>query len=319
VRRRPENTLSNLIHQPVMLNRVAELFSNCPAGVLIDATISGGGHLKGVFRVSGDRFRYIGFDLDGLSLKQTKKDFAKLGLKAELVKANFSEISEYLQRRKISTISAILYDLGISSYQIDNPERGFSYLADGPLSMSFDDTRKLAAADLIAKLSEKELADLFKSYGQERRARSLSKAIKKYPEKITTTGQLAQIIRSVVKDRFFIKTAAKCFMAIRIRVNNEFENIEKSLAGVLPLLAFGGRAIVISYNSLEDGLVKRIFKKFSGKCICPPGLPACQCGKQKLVRPVFAKPIRADPDEVLNNRRAHSARLRVVERIETTS
>ena len=318
-RRWPGKSSYSMKHQPVMANRVVKLLSGCPDGVFVDATVGAGGHLIEVYRAHGNRFKYIGFDLDGLALKQAKHNITKIGLEAELTKSNFTEIADHLQKRKISSISAVLYDLGIGSFQIDNPNRGFSYLGDGPLSMSFDDDEKLVAANLIDSLDENDLTRLFKSFGQERKARSLSKAIKKYPDKITTTGQLAQIIRSTVGGRSFVKTAARIFQAVRIKVNDEFENIRKSLEAVLPYLVPGGVAMVITYHSLEDGHVKRIFKKFSGKCVCPPGMPECRCGKQKLVRLVYSKPVKPDPEEIAINSRARSAKLRVVEKIETAS
>ncbi len=177
----------------------------------------------------------------------------------------------------------------------------------------------LTAKDIIDSKSEKELTDLFRTYGQEPKSKALSKAIKNYSERITTTGQLADIIRSVVGDRKFIKAASRIFQALRITVNDELAHIKKGLESALPLLASGGKAMVISYHSLEDGLVKRIFKKFSGKCVCPPKTPQCRCGKIKLIRPVFAKPLIPDAKEIAINTRARSAKMRIVERIGQTT
>jgi 16S rRNA (cytosine1402-N4)-methyltransferase len=217
--------------------------------------------------------------------------------------------------KKIESLSAILYDLGISSHQIDNPASGFSYLKDGPLGLSFDNSRPYAAAQLIEELSEQQLTELLRTYGQEPRARSLAKAIKNSPGKIETTGQLASIIRKISGDRFFIKTASRIFQALRISVNDELGNIRKSIDSILPLLKPGGRAIVISYHSLEDGLIKQLFRKYSGRCICTGKIIQCQCGAQKLMKLVTAKPIQPDVDEVAANPRARSAKMRVVERI----
>jgi len=185
--------------------------------------------------------------------------------------------------------------------------------------MAFDERQDLQATDLIAQLGEGELAAIIKQYGQERRAKTLARAIKKHPGPLTSTGELGEIIRSVVGDRYFIKTASRVFQAIRIKVNNELEGIKLGLESTLPMLTVGGRVAVISYHSLEDGVVKRTFKKYSGKCVCPPGLPECRCGKQKLVKPVVKKPIEPEAEEIEKNPRARSAKLRVVERIETTS
>jgi 16S rRNA (cytosine1402-N4)-methyltransferase len=302
-----------------MADRVVEFLATCPDGVLVDATVGAGGHLKEIYKACGSKFEYFGFDLDHRILEQTRQDFADRLIKAELVQANFSSIADYLQRREISEISAVFYDLGIGSYQIDEPRRGFSYLAEGPLTMSFDEDSRIKAVDLIDSLSENELASLFKTYGQERQAKRIARAIKRNPAKITTTGELADLIRSAVGDRFFIKTAARIFMALRIKVNNELENIEKSLETVVPLLKPRGRAAVISYHSIEDGIVKKVFKKFRGRCICPSGLPECRCGKRKIIFPVTKKPVLASSEEVGINPRARSAKLRVVEKIETAA
>jgi 16S rRNA (cytosine1402-N4)-methyltransferase len=315
MRRWPKKYLSERAHLPVMKSEVVDLLKSCPSGVFVDATLGEGGHMLAVFKAYGDHFKYFGIDLNSKALDLAGKTFTSHGLDAELVKLNFSEIARFLQRREINSISAILFDLGTGSYQIDDPEQGFSYLKDGPLSLSFNDDNKTAAMDLIESLNKEELTEVFRSYGQEPKAKRIARAIKGYPQKITTTGQLSEVIRSVVGSRYFVKTAARVFQALRIKVNDELGNIQKGLENVLPLLMVGGRAIVISYHSLEDGLVKRIFKKYSGKCICPSNTLECRCGKRKLVHPVFAKPLRSGPDEIANNPRARSAKLRVVEKI----
>jgi 16S rRNA (cytosine1402-N4)-methyltransferase len=181
--------------------------------------------------------------------------------------------------------------------------------------MAFDDSDLLAASKLISEVSEKKLKDLLREYGEERRAGAIARAIKTYGGIIETTGQLARIIRSTVGERSFVKTAARVFQALRIKVNREFENITKGLDEMLPLIAPGGRALVITYHSLEDHLVRKIFKKFSGKCICPPKMPECRCGKVELFRSVTEQPLIPEDKEVALNPRARSAKLRVVERI----
>ncbi|MCP4583338.1 MAG: 16S rRNA (cytosine(1402)-N(4))-methyltransferase RsmH [candidate division Zixibacteria bacterium] len=315
MRRWPERSLSDEIHLPVLADKVVEQLSSCPDGFFIDATVGAGGHLKAVSKAHGKRFRYFGFDLDNSVLQRTENHLTQMGIEVELINSNFSNVTDFLQGRGISTISAILYDLGIGSFQIDDPKRGFSYLQDGPLSMSFDGSSASTAADIIESRSEKELVDLFRTYGEEPKAKILARTIKNNPERITTTGQLADILRSVVGDRRFIKTASRIFQALRIKVNDELAHIEKGLESILPLMATGGKAMVISYHSLEDGLVKRIFKKFSGKCVCPPKMPECRCGTVKLVRPVFTKPLIPDAKEIAVNRRARSAKMRIVEKI----
>jgi 16S rRNA (cytosine1402-N4)-methyltransferase len=315
MRRSPARSLSNGLHIPVMTAQVKQYLHGCPPGIFVDATLGGGGHTIAVYKNFRDVFSCIGFDLDAQALERTKQTFKGEGVVAELVKSNFAQIADYLTMKKIDSISAILYDLGVSSHQIDNPASGFSYLQDGPLGLSFDNDRPYAAAQLIEELSEQQLTELFWTYGQESRARTLVKAIKNNPDKIETTGQLASIIRKVSGDRFFIKTASRIFQALRISVNDELGSIRKSIDSIIPLLAPKGRAIVISYHSLEDGLVKQLFKKYSGKCICPGKVIQCRCGARQLVKLVTSKPIQPDADEIAANPRARSAKMRVVERI----
>jgi 16S rRNA (cytosine1402-N4)-methyltransferase len=304
-----------MLHQPVMLNQVIELLAPCPAGVMVDATVGAGGHLKGIFEAYGAKFKYFGFDLDGLILGHTRKILADCGLEAELIKANYTDITDILKKKGYDSISAALFDFGIGSHQIDDSSRGFSYLEDGPLTMSFDEQSGQSAAAVIKNLDEKQLASLFKSLGQEKKARLLAKRIKNSPVEIATTGQLAGIIRDTVGDRFFVKTASRVFQALRIAVNHELDNISRGLEQTILGLAAGGRLIAISYHSLEDGLVKRMFKKYSGRCVCPAGVPQCNCGKVKLVKIITGKPLGPDPEECRQNPRARSARLRVVEKI----
>lgn len=315
MRRWLEKSSSNPLHLPVMVEKVVEVVTDCPDGVFVDATVGAGGHLRAVFKAHGNRFQYLGFDIDARILVQTKGLLSRQGIKAELINTNFKKIVWHLQRRGITKISAVLFDLGIGSFQIDDPSRGFSYLQDGPLSMSFDGSDSLAASKMLAGLGEKDLIKLLKDYGEEPKAIAIARAIKNNVGIIETTGQLAQIIRSVAGDRRFVRTAARVFQALRIKVNEEFENITKGLDKLLPIIAPGGRALVITYHSLEDHLVKRIFKKFSGKCICPPKVPECRCGKVNFFRPVFDKPLIPEDKEVALNPRARSAKLRVVERI----
>jgi 16S rRNA (cytosine1402-N4)-methyltransferase len=315
MRRSPARFLSDGMHLPVMVAQVKHYLQGCPPGIFVDATLGGGGHTIAIQKNFNDVFSCIGFDLDIQALERTKQTFKQEGVEAELVNSNFAQIADHLAMKKIKSISAILYDLGISSQQIDNPDSGFSYLQDGPLGLSFDINRPYAAAELIESLSERQLTELFWTYGEEPRAKSLAKAIKGAPGKIQTTGQLSTVIRQCSGDRFFIKTASRVFQALRISVNDELGSIQKSLDSTIPLLAPGGRAIVISYHSLEDGLVKRIFRKYSGKCTCSGKVIECQCGAQKLVKLVTSKPIQPDAEEIAANPRARSAKMRVVEKI----
>lgn len=315
MRRSPEKHSSEELHVPVLLREVVDIIDGCPDGVVIDGTVGAGGHLKAICGAYGDRFKYYGFDLDNGILNKTRKLILDRGFEAELINANYKEIVLHLQRKGIESISAVLLDLGIGSFQIDNSSRGFSYLKDGPLSMAFDDSNILAASAMIKKLSEKELRNVLYEYGEEPKSRYIARAIKEFSEPLNTTEQLSSIIRSVVGNRAFIKTAARVFQALRIKVNAEFDNLFEGLDKLLPRVAPGGRALIITYHSLEDHLVKRIIKKFTGRCICPPRLPECRCGMEKLFKLSPRKPILPAKDEIDSNPRARSAKLRVIERI----
>ncbi len=295
--------------------RVVEHLRGCPPGYFIDATLGAGGHLRAVYREFRDRFSYIGFDLDGEVIENTRKLLYREGIKAQLVQKNFSEIADYMTREGKSPISAVLYDLGLSSMQIDDPDKGFSYLHDGPLRLAFDPKQTRTAADLIGASDEAALYRILRDYGQEPRAKSIAKAIKAEGRAITTTSELSAIIRRVVGSRSFLKTAARVFQALRIEVNDELANLEQSLQSIIPSIQLGGRIMVIAYHSLEDRIVKRVFRKYSGKCVCPPRARECRCGKIIIVRALTPKPERPSPEETAGNPRARSAKLRVVEKI----
>jgi len=297
-----------------MTAQVKNYLQGCPPGIFVDATLGGGGHTSAVFNSFRDVFTCIGFDLDAQALERTKKTFREEGVEAELVQSNFARIADYLAMKRINSISAILYDLGISSQQIDNPQSGFSYLHDGPLCLSFDNSNPYAAAQFLEQSSEQQLITIFKNYGQEPKARAIARAIKNNSEKITTTGQLSTLVRKISGERYFIKTASRVFQALRIAVNDELGSIQKSIDSVIPMLLPGGVMIVISYHSLEDGLVKQLFRKNSGRCICTGKVIECHCGARPLVQIITAKPVEPDSDEIAANPRARSAKMRVVKK-----
>ncbi len=315
MRRWPAKSRYDLPHIPVLAERVVEHLRGCPPGYFVDATIGAGGHLQAVHREFRDRFKYIGFDLDGEAIENSRKLLYREGIKAQLVQGNFTEIVGYITREGKLPISAVLYDLGISSTQIDNPERGFSYLHDGPLRLVFDPKQTRTAADLIRECDEAALFRILREYGQEPKAKSIARAIKAEGRSISTTRELAAIIRRIAGPRLFVKTAARVFQALRIKVNEELANLELGLQTLIPLVQNGGRVLVISYHSLEDKIVKIVFRKYSGKCVCPPRTMECRCGKKNIVRILTVKPERPSPEEVAHNPRARSAKLRVAEKI----
>jgi len=297
-------------HIPVMAAEIISVFADAPKGVFIDATYGLGGHSKEVLKAYPNKFKIIGFERD--------QDIFEMALENKpnnvtLHNMSFSKVDEILSDIKTGPVSGALFDLGLNSVHIDDHERGFSYLNDGPLDLRFDQTGGRPAWEAISGLSEKEIQNILSDYGQEHRARGIAKEI--YNEKPKTTKALADLIRKVAGSRGFVKSASRVFQALRIYVNNELNEISAALDNLIPHLATGGRLAVISYHSLEDGLVKRNFKRFSGKCSCGPNIPLCQCGAAKYLNIITKKPLRPSEDEVRQNSRSRSARLRYAEKI----
>lgn len=315
LRRWPAKLLSDFPHIPVLADRVVHYLKGCPRGFLIDATLGTGGHLRKIYREYQDYFDYVGFDLDTESIEKASEIFYREGIKAKLIKCNFSEISKHIVEEGMFPVSAVLYDLGLSSLQIDNPDKGFSYLSNGPLRMTFDPERSTGAADFLKHCTEQELIVVLTEFGQEPKAKRLAKVIKANIENINSTGELAKLIKKLVGDKYFIKTAARVFQALRIKVNDELSHLKSSLESVIPMVQPAGRLLVISYHSLEDGITKDIFRLNSGRCLCPPRTIECTCGKKKILRIVTSKPERPSAAEIAANPRARSAKLRVAEKI----
>ena len=299
-----------MTHNPVMVGEIISVFAEVPGGVIIDATYGLGGHTKVLKETFGDKFRYLGIDRDGETLKVAQKDRPE---SIELKQMNFEEIPSMLTAENISPLTGVLFDLGLSSLHIDDPSRGFSYQKDAPLDMRFDRSSGQTAAEIIHDIDETELFGILKEYGQEKKARAISRSIIRH--KPLTTDALSELIRNVVGAHGFNKSAARVFQALRIYVNNELSAVRKGISGIIPALAAGGRIVVISYHSLEDGIVKRIFALNAGKCFCGPEVAVCQCGAKKLLNILTRKPVRPSPLEVEINPRARSARLRYAQRI----
>jgi 16S rRNA (cytosine1402-N4)-methyltransferase len=261
----------------------------------------------------------LGLDVDPQALELAQRKLAEFGERAVLVRASYTTLGEQLSALGWSAVDGILLDLGMSSMQVDTPERGFSFLVDAPLDMRFDPDNPVRAADLVNGLSEGELADLLFTYGEERRSRQVARAILA-ARPLQTTRQLAQVVASAMgtggrSGRRGIHPATRTFQALRIAVNHELEAVEAVLPQVVAALAPGGRLAVISFHSLEDRIVKQFFRRESQDCICLPQQPVCTCGHKASVREVVRHPIVPQAAEVEDNPRSRSARLRVVEKL----
>jgi len=300
-------------HTPVMIAEVIKYLDLKPGSLVIDATLGGGGHAKAILS-SAKNIRLIGIDHDAEAIDAAKENLKAFTDRIELIRDNFSNIKNITGTRKIN---GIMFDLGVSSYQIDSAERGFSFQSDAPLDMRMDKSAKFTAKDLINDLSREEIEGIIKDYGEERYFKRIASAIiRKRP--ISTTSELADIVKySIPKTSPFntTKSIARIFQAFRIAVNNELESLEKALNESIDLLAPHGRIVVISYHSLEDRIVKNIFKKESTDCICPPRLPACVCNHRKKLNIITRKPVTPGDAEVKENPRARSAKLRAAEKI----
>ena len=304
-------------HNPVLANTVCGFLINDPNGIYFDGTIGGGGHAKVIINNLKSKGKLIGVDVDTEALKYAEKSLGESGNRLILKKGSYSDIIEILKEENIENLNGILLDLGISSYQIDNDNRGFSYSHDGPLDMRMDDSLKTDAADVINEYNRRELTEIFKKYGEEKYASSISGIIVREREKkpIKTTYGLKSIIEKKIHGKYTVKSLSRIFQALRIEVNNELENLEKFLKCFTEILVPGGRAVIISYHSLEDRLVKRYFRYYAKRCICPPGFPVCVCGKEETIRILTKKPVIPSADEIKSNPRARSAKLRAMEKL----
>ncbi len=305
-------------HTPVLLTEVIEALIVEPSGWYVDCTVGLGGHSRAILEASSPHGRLLGLDADARSLEQAQQRLAAFGNRAVLVHANFRDLERVARNIGVEAANGIVMDLGLSSWQLADCHRGFSFHDEGALDMRFDSSEGVSAADLVNGLGEDELAALIWRYGEEPKARPIARAIVR-ARPIATAGQLAEIIARSIGRRGRIHPATRTFQALRIAVNRELENLEAALPQAVRLLAPGGRLAVISFHSLEDRIVKTFFRNESRDCICPPGMPQCTCGHRATLRVLTKKPITPGPREVSANPRARSAKLRVAERLSQTS
>ena len=305
----------SLPHQPVLYNEIIHALRPQSSNSYIDGTLGAGGHARGILEASSPDGRLLGMDVDPQALAVARERLAEFGSRAVIIQASYTTLSEQLDKLGWDKVDGILLDLGLSSMQLDTPERGFSFKADAPLDMRFDPRNPVTAADLVNNLPEKELADLIYRYGEERRSRQVARAIVK-ARPIETTQELAQLVaRAVRGGRQDIHPATKTFQALRIAVNQELEALETVLPQAVASLNPGGRLAVIAFHSLEDRRVKQFFRQESRDCICPPRQPICTCEHIATIREITRRPIMPQEEEIQENPRARSARLRVAEKI----
>lgn len=307
-------------HTPVLLAEVTQQLSLHPGSIVVDCTLGGAGHARRIQDSIAPTGILVGIDQDDAALEAARNTL-RLGQQITLIKGNFGELDECLLQARIPYADAFLFDLGVSSPQLDQPSRGFSYQVDVPLDMRMDPQRQtLTAADVLATYSEADLARVLRDYGEERWAPRIAAFIVAARGRLplTTTSQLVDVVKAAIPAsarRGGPHPARRTFQALRIEVNGELEAVENGLRAAVRWLSPGGRIAVISYHSLEDRIVKRVFGELSAGCTCPPEMPVCTCGYVPVLRVLTRKAITPSAEEIENNSRARSAKLRVAERV----
>ena len=314
-----ETTKDGFKHLPVLYREVVDFLATGDKPCrLIDGTLGCGGHSSLILKAN-PQAQLLGIDRDGDALERAGEILSFAADRIILKRGNFSELADFASEVEWDSVDAILLDIGISSPQIDDAERGFALRLDGPLDMRMDKRSPLTASRILNNSNETELARIFYEYGEERRSRRLARAIVERREEkpFERTLEFADFCEKVLgKSRpGKLPTPTKIFQALRIAVNDELGELKKALNDAIPLLKKGGRLAVISFHSLEDRIVKEFFREQAASCVCPPGLPVCVCKHKAKVKILTRKPVTAKPDEIEFNRRAASAKLRVVEKL----
>ena len=307
-------------HRSVLLQETVENLITDPDGIYVDGTLGGGGHSLEILKHLTAKGRLIGIDRDEEAIEAATKRLEAYEEQVAIVHANYGDMAEVLRNRGIEKVSGIVLDLGVSSHQLDDADRGFSYMQDAPLDMRMDRTEKGTAADIVNGYSKEELARVIREYGEDRFANRIADNIVKARsgKPISTTGELVEIIRSSIPLKVQ-KTgghpAKRTFQAIRIELNGELTTLENSLDQMIDMLDDGGRLAVITFHSLEDRIVKETFRRNENPCTCPPSFPVCVCGKKPKGRVILRKGVVPSEEEMRENSRAKSARLRIFERV----
>ena len=306
-----------MFHEPVLTKEAVGYLMGDKNGCYVDGTLGGGGHAEAILQRLNKKGRLIGIEQDHEAIEFAKERMQELKKKFYIVQDNFGNLGMILKKVGVEKVNGILLDLGVSSHQIDTPERGFSFSFDGKLDMRMNTGQKLTAFEIVNEYPESKLAEIFKTLGEERRFRAVARAIVKSRKlkAITTTFDLKNAITQVLPFQNRVKSLARIFQALRIAVNGELANLKEALQTSLKFLTQGGRIVVISYHSLEDRIVKLFFKTESERCICPPELPICNCGRPGSLKVLTKRPIRPSESEIDYNQRSRSAKLRAAERL----
>ena len=307
-------------HKPIMLKEVVENLNIKPDGIYVDLTLGGAGHSCEIAKMLSENGILIGVDKDLTAIEVSKARLEKFKCKKIFVHSDFKNLKEILKNNNISKVDGILADLGVSSYQIDEVSRGFSYMHDAPLDMRMDLTSSLTARQVVNNYSEKDLIKILYNYGEESFAKSIVRNIVKYRQEkeIETTKELAYIIEKSYPSKLLHKGGNVCkktFQAIRIEVNSELSSLESVLGDMIDSLSGGGRLCIITFHSLEDRLVKNCFSENAQGCICPKSFPICVCNHKAVVKQITKKPITPSVEEQKENSRCLSSKLRVVEKL----
>jgi 16S rRNA (cytosine1402-N4)-methyltransferase len=303
------------VHIPVLLDETIEGLQARRGGYFVDCTVGLGGHAAAILEKISPSGRFLGIDADPEAIHASRDKLRDYGEAVTLVNDNFVNLEAICRRYHFHPVDGILFDLGVSSLQLDTAERGFSFRLDAPLDMRFDIKQELTASDIVNTFSEQELAQLIEKYGEERHSRQIARNIVQNRPIATTLGLVRLIEQILGSKRAKIHPATRTFMALRIAVNSELQNLESALEQTINLLRSGGRLVVISYHSLEDRIVKQFMRRAASSCLCPPGTVVCRCGHVPTLKLISRKVIKPSSLEIESNPRSRSAKLRIAERL----
>ena len=305
-------------HKSVLLNETIDGLNIKPDGIYVDGTLGGGGHAYEVCRRLGEKGSIVGIDQDAAAIEAASARLKDFGEKVTIVRSNYCDMKSKLHELGIDKVDGIVLDLGVSSYQLDTAERGFSYREDAPLDMRMDTRQKMTARDIVNDYTEADLYRVIRDYGEDKFAKNIAKHIvqARVVTPVETTAELSEIIRASIPMKFQKKSghpAKRTFQAIRIELNRELDVLRDSLDDMIDLLNPGGRLCIITFHSLEDRIVKSAFRKNENPCTCPPDFPVCVCGKKSKGSIITKKPILPSEEELEYNSRSKSAKLRIFE------
>ena len=305
-------------HKSVLLNETIDGLNIKPDGIYVDGTLGGGGHAYEVCRRLGEKGSIVGIDQDAAAIEAASARLKDFGEKVTIVRSNYCDMKSKLHELGIDKVDGIVLDLGVSSYQLDTAERGFSYREDAPLDMRMDTRQKMTARDIVNDYTEADLYRVIRDYGEDKFAKNIAKHIvqARAVKPVETTAELSEIIRASIPMKFQKKSghpAKRTFQAIRIELNRELDVLRDSLDDMIDLLNPGGRLCIITFHSLEDRIAKSAFRKNENPCTCPPDFPVCVCGKKSKGSIITKKPILPSEEELEYNSRSKSAKLRIFE------